>query len=62
MHFWFAQVQKWPADHLILISNLHLSSDREVLEERQEGCDVAMGDMRGQAVTSVVILGSTAVG
>lgn len=45
-----------------LISDSHLSSNREGLCGRQEGHDVLVGDMRGHAVTSVVISGSTAVG
>lgn len=45
-----------------LISKSQLSSNREVLDERQEGHDVPEGDRRGVAVTSIAIPGSTALG
>lgn len=45
-----------------LISDSHRSCSREGLGRNQEGHDVLVGDMRGHAVTSVVISESTAVG
>lgn len=45
-----------------LISKSYLSSNREVLDGRQEGHVVFVGDIRGHAMASAVMLGSTAMG